>query len=97
MKDNIEETTVDKPAAEDYSRIMNFIGQNLYSSLAESMEKLPPHFRNQKMVCNALSAFLVNVIYQQSSGNKESCQKMFGDITQIIENQLNNITPGAKL
>lgn len=48
MNTSIEETSIDKPTAEDYSRIMNFIGQNLYSSLVESMEKLPPHFRNQK-------------------------------------------------
>ncbi|WP_115711689.1 hypothetical protein [Legionella sainthelensi] len=96
MNTSIEETSIDKPTAEDYSRIMNFIGQNLYSSLVESMEKLPPHFRNQKMICNALSAFLVNVIYQQSSGNSESCQKIFGEITEIIESQLNNIALATK-
>lgn len=91
MNTSTEKTLDGAPTAEDYAQAMNFIGQSLYASLVQSVEKLPAHFRSQKMVCNALSAFLVNVVYKQSSGNYESCQKMIDEINMIIKNQLENL------
>jgi hypothetical protein len=79
------------PTAEEYSQAMNFIGSNLFSSLVQSMEKLPPHFRNQKMVSNALSSFLVNVIYKQSSGNTDAVQQMLDEILKLVKIQLDSI------
>jgi len=80
-------TEIDIPTAEEYSQAMNFIGQTLFSSLVQCMEKLPPHFRNQKMIANSLSAFLVNVIYKQSSGNQASCQQMLDEIEKLVKLQ----------
>ncbi len=83
--------TESAPTAEEYSQAMNFIGSNLFSSLVQSMEKLQPHFRNQKMISNALSSFLVNVIYKQSSGNTETSQQMLDEILQLVKIQLDSI------
>jgi len=79
------------PTVEEYSQAMNLIGSNLFSSLVQSMEKLQPHFRNQKMVSNALSSFLVNVIYKQTSGNTEAMQEMLDEILKLIKIQFDNI------
>ena len=83
--------TESAPTVEEYSQAMNFIGSNLFSSLVQSMEKLQPHFRNQKMVSNALSSFLVNVIYKQTSGNTEAMQEMLDEILKLIKIQFDNI------
>lgn len=83
--------TESAPTAEEYSQAMNFIGQNLFSSLVESMEKLQPQFRNQKMASNALSSFLVNVIYKQSSENIETSQQMLDEIFKLVKIQLDSI------
>ncbi|KTD76899.1 hypothetical protein [Legionella worsleiensis] len=83
--------TESAPTAEEYSQAMNLIGSNLFSSLVQSMEKLQPHFRNQKMVSNALSSFLVNVIYKQSSGNTEKIQQMLDEILNLVKIQLDSI------
>ncbi|HBD9376171.1 TPA: hypothetical protein KLD42_003096 [Legionella pneumophila] len=82
--------------AEDYSRAMNFIGQNLLSSLTQSVEKLPPQFSNRRLVCQALSAFLTNVIYKQFPEQPESCQQMLDDITRHVSMQLDKIPQPSK-
>ena len=84
-------TTESIPTAEEYSQAMNLIGSSLFSSLVQSMEKLPPHFRNQKMVSNALSSFLVNVIYKQSSGNAVAIQQTLDEILKLVKIQLDSI------
>ncbi|MBN9228469.1 MULTISPECIES: hypothetical protein [Legionella] len=81
---------------EDYSKAMNFIGQNLLSSLIQSVEKLPPNLRNNNIISQALSAFLANIIYKQSPGNPESCQQMLEAITNLVKMQLNNIPQPSK-
>ncbi|KTD35668.1 hypothetical protein Lmor_1115 [Legionella moravica] len=83
--------TKSAPTDEEYSQAMNLIGSNLFSSLVQSMEKLEPHFRNHKMVSNALSSFLVNVIYKQSSGNTETIQQMLDEILKLVKIQLDSI------
>lgn len=93
--DNENTQPVDTLTAEDYSRAMNFIGQNLLSSLNQTVEKLPPHFRNRKVVSQALSAFLANVIYKQFPDNHELCQQMLDEITRIVKMQLDNIPQQA--
>ncbi|HAT1659336.1 TPA: hypothetical protein JBL19_15590 [Legionella pneumophila] len=81
---------------EDYSKAMNFIGQNLLSSLTQSVEKLPPQLRNRRLVCQALSAFLTNVIYKQFPEHRESCQQMLDDITKHVSMQLDKIPQSSK-
>lgn len=83
--------TESAPTVEEYSQAMNLIGSNLFSSLVQSMEKLQPHFRNQKMVSNALSSFIVNVIYKQSSGNTEKIHQMLDEILKLVKIQLDSI------
>lgn len=83
--------TETEPTSEEYSQAMNSIGQNLFSALTQSVEQLQPHFRNQKMVSNALSSFLVNVVYKQSSGNVEVSQKMIDEIFKLVKIQLDSI------
>lgn len=78
--------------AEDYSRAMNFIGENLLSALTKAVEELPPSFRNRQLISQALSAFLTNIIYKQAPGNQEACQQMLDDISQLVKTQLNNIS-----
>ncbi len=81
---------------EDYSKAMNFIGQNLLSALVQSVEKLPPPLRNSNVISQALSAFLANIIYKQFPGNPESCQHMLSSITKLVKMQLDNIPQPAK-
>lgn len=76
---------------EDYTKAMNFLGQNLYNALVKSVEELEPPFRTNKMVSNALSAFLINVIYKQAQGNKDACQQMLDEIVKLITMQLESI------
>ncbi|CAM2973299.1 Uncharacterised protein [Legionella steigerwaltii] len=94
----IDENTqpVENLTHEDYSKAMNFIGQNLLSSLIQSVEKLPPHCRNNNIISQALSAFLANIIYKQSPGNPESHQQMLESITNLVRMQLNNIPQPSK-
>ncbi|KTD02454.1 hypothetical protein OQJ19_04945 [Fluoribacter gormanii] len=81
---------------EDYSKAMNFIGQNLLTSLVQSVEKLPPHLRSNNVISQALSAFIANIIYKQSPGNPESCQQMLDAITKLVKMQLENLPQLAK-
>ncbi|PWY57622.1 hypothetical protein DGG96_00565 [Legionella qingyii] len=81
---------------EDYSKAMNFIGQNLLTSLVQSVEKLPPHFRSNNVISQALSAFIANIIYKQSPGNPESCQQMLDTLTKLVKTQLENLPQFAK-
>ncbi|WP_392538835.1 hypothetical protein [Legionella sp. 227] len=94
----IEETTqpVETLTNEDYSKAMNFIGQNLLSSLVQSVEKLPPHFRNSNVISQALAAFLANIIYKQTPGNPESRQQMLEAMTNLVRMQLNNVPNPSK-
>ncbi|KTC82291.1 hypothetical protein [Legionella cherrii] len=94
----IDETpqSVEALTNEDYSKAMNFIGQNLLSSLVQSVEKLPPHFRNSNVISQALSAFVANIIYKQSPENAESRQKMLEAMTNLVRMQLNNIPNPSK-
>ena len=76
---------------EEYSQAMNFLGQNLYNALMQSMEQLEPQFRTQKMVTNALSAFLVNIVYKQAQGDKEKCEQQLDEIVKLIGLQIESI------
>lgn len=81
---------------EDYSKAMNFIGQNLLSALVQSVEKLPPPLRNSNVISQALSAFLANIIYKQFPGNPDACQHMLNSIAKLVKMQLDNIPQPAK-
>lgn len=87
---------VDALTAEDYSRAMNFIGQNLLSSLSQLVEKLPAPLRNQKVVTQGMSAFLANVIYKQFPENQDSCQQMLAELTNLVRIQLENVSTPAE-
>ncbi|MCP0913081.1 MULTISPECIES: hypothetical protein [Legionella] len=76
---------------EDYAEAMNFIGQNLLSSLAQSIENLPAELRNRQVVFQGLSAFLTNIIYKQSPTNQTFCNEMLDDLAKLIRQQLNEI------
>ncbi|MBA2709584.1 MAG: hypothetical protein H0U57_03205 [Tatlockia sp.] len=78
-------------SAEDYSKAMNIIAENLLSTLVQSVQKLPPEFSNRKVIVQALSAFLANVIYKQFPEDEGSSQKMLNDFTNIIQIQLDNM------
>ncbi|MDP3269289.1 MAG: hypothetical protein Q8M40_09605 [Legionella sp.] len=77
--------------AEDYSKAMNFIGQNLLTALKQSVEGLPPQLRNRKVVNQGLSAFLTNVIHKQFPDNYEFCQQMLDELTKLVRTQLDQI------
>lgn len=94
---NSENTqSIDAPTAEEYSKAMNFIGQNLWMNLTQSVEKLPPQLRNRKVVSQALSAFLANVIYKQFPENHDLCQQMLDDVTKLVKVQLDNIPQSSE-
>lgn len=82
----------DSISVEELSNAMNFIGQNLLSALNQTVDKLPPQLRNRKVVYNALSAFMANVIYKQHPKDQESCQQMLNELTKLIGVQLNSIS-----
>lgn len=95
---NIDENTntTDALTNEDYSKAMNFIGQNLLSSLVQSIEKLPPNLRSSNVISQALSAFLANIIYKQFPESPESCHKMMDAITSLVKMQLGNYPQPTK-
>ncbi|WP_019217387.1 hypothetical protein [Legionella tunisiensis] len=82
----------DALTAEDYSKAMNLLGQNLLSALTQSIEKLPQPLRNRKVVSQALSAFLANLIYKQFPEDQESRQQMLDELTTLIQVQLDGIS-----
>lgn len=83
---------VDALTAEDYSKAMNLLGQNLMSALTQSIEKLPQPLRNRKVVSQALSAFLANLIYKQFPEDDESRQQMLDELTKLVQVQLDHIS-----
>jgi hypothetical protein len=78
-------------STDEYSQAMNFLGQNLYNALMQSMQQLDPQFRSQTMVSNALSAFLLNIFYKQAEGNREKCEQQLDEIVKLIHLQLESI------
>lgn len=77
---------------ENFSKAMNFIGQNLLTALTKSLEELPPAFRNRQLVTQAMSAFLTNIIYQQFPKDDQACQQMLDEMTKLVRSQLQNIS-----
>lgn len=82
----------DELTNEEYTKAMNFIGQHLLSALAQSVEKLPEPLRKYKVVSQALSAFLSNVIYKQFPDNAEAREQMHADITELMAIQLGTLS-----
>lgn len=81
---------------EDYSRAMNFLGQNLLSTLSQAVEQLPPELRNRQVITQALSAFLANVIHKQFPGDEDSCQQLLGDFANLTKTQLTMMVEFSK-
>lgn len=77
--------------AEDYSKAMNFIAQNLLASLTQAVSNLPAHFQDRAVVSQALSAFLANVIYKQFPETPDACQTMLDDISKFVKVQLEHM------
>lgn len=88
---NESNPTQDMYTQEDYAKAMNFIAQNLFSSLVQSIEKLPNELSNRKVVAQALSAFLANVIYKQFPNDADLSSRMLNDFTNLIQTQLNEM------
>ncbi|MBA2656285.1 MAG: hypothetical protein H0U70_04785 [Tatlockia sp.] len=76
---------------EDYSRAMNFIGQQLLSSLTQTLEKLSPSLRNRAVVSQGLAAFLANVIHKQFPNDFEICEQMLAEFSKNTDIQLKQI------
>lgn len=91
MNTTVETSSINPAQAEEYGQAMNLIGQNLMAALVQSMNKIPAHCRNQRVVSQAVSAFLANIIYQQFPGNNDSCQQMLQEINQLVKIQLETI------
>lgn len=82
-------------SVEEYSKAMNFVGQNLLSSLSQILGQLPSELRNKQIVTQGLSAFLANVIYQQSPNNQDLCNEMLNELTRLVRLQLENVPQTA--
>jgi hypothetical protein len=93
---NVDSENTQTITAEDYSKAMNFIAQNLLSSLIQSVEKLPSELSNRKVIAQALSAFLANVIYKQFPDDADSCQQMLDELSKLIQMQLDQMLQPAK-
>ena len=76
---------------EDYSQAMNVIGQNLYSSLAQSIDELPEYMRSKDLVMQALSGFVANIIHQQAPTDPDSCQETLKQVNEIIQMHLTSM------
>ncbi|KTC92390.1 hypothetical protein OQJ18_10215 [Fluoribacter dumoffii] len=96
MKIDVTAEKVESLTNEDYSKAMNFIGQNLLSALVQSLEKLPPPLRDSNVISQALSAFLSNIIYKQFPDSPEACQKMLEAISKLVSKQLDKMSQPAK-
>lgn len=76
---------------EAYGKAMNFIGQNLLTSLVETMQNLPPPLRNNEIALQGLAAFLSNVIHKQFPEDPESRHQLLGRLTRLISTHLDSI------
>lgn len=74
-----------------YPKAMNFIGQNLLTSLVQTMQNLPPPLRSNEVVVQALAAFLGNVIHKQYPQDGEACQQMLERLTKLVRVHLADI------
>lgn len=83
------------PSPEEFSKAMNFIGQNLLSTLIQSIQELPAPLRNNEMVLQGLAAFLSNVIHKQWPDNKEARKETLDRFTKIVNAHLANIAEVA--
>lgn len=80
---------------EEYTRAMNFIGQNLLATLGQAVDKLPQTLRNEKVISQALAAFLTNVVYKYSPHELSASQNMLEQITNTVQVQLKQIAQAA--
>jgi hypothetical protein len=83
--------SVTTPAQEEYNQAMNSIGQQLYKSLTDSVQKLPEHLRKGKIVNQALAAFLTNVIYRQFPDDKQARELTIDQLMAFIKLHLEQI------
>ena len=73
---------------EDYAKAINSIGQDLLERLQLTFKELDPTLRNNEVLFQGLSAFLVNVLYQQSPNDEEKRQQMLQHLTKIMQEHL---------
>ncbi|KTD61438.1 hypothetical protein [Legionella spiritensis] len=81
----------DKLTQEDYSQAMNLIGQNLFTALTQSVDKLQPSLRNNNVVFQALAAFLANIVHKQFPDNRDSSKKVIDDLAKLIHLHLDSV------
>ncbi|MBA3536831.1 MAG: hypothetical protein H0T84_09510 [Tatlockia sp.] len=93
---NLDSEKTQTITAEDYSKAMNFIAQNLLSSLVQSVEKLPSELSSRKVIAQALSAFLANVIYKQYPKDANSCQQMLDELSKLVQMQIDQMFDPAQ-
>ncbi|STY28243.1 Uncharacterised protein [Legionella wadsworthii] len=92
----IDENDKSTLSNEDYTKAMNFIGQNLLAALVQSLEKLPPPLRDSNVISQALSAFLANIIHKQFPGDSTACQKMLEALNQLVKLRLESFSQVEK-
>lgn len=93
---NKKNQATDELTHEEYTKAMNFIGQHLLAALAQSVEKLPQPLRKYKVVSQALSAFLANVIYKQFPEDAQAREEMHADLTELLSIQLGTLSKAAE-
>ncbi|KTD78804.1 hypothetical protein [Legionella waltersii] len=87
--ENIE--SVATPSQEELNQAMNTIGQQLFQSLSESVQKLPQPLRKGKIVNQALAAFLTNVIYRQFPEDKQARELTIDQLLAFVKQHLAQI------
>jgi hypothetical protein len=81
----------DALSSEDYNQAMNYIGQNLLSSLVKITDNLPAPLRNKDVVMQGLAAFLSNVVCKQCPQDREARQLMLAQLSKLVGMHLENI------
>lgn len=74
-----------------YPKAMNLIGQNLLTSLVQTMQNLPLPLRSNEVLVQALAAFLGNVLHKQFPDDQAAGQQMLERLTKLVHVHLADI------
>ena len=92
MNENSENTQQANTLPPDaYPNAMNLIGQNLLTSLAQTMQNLALPLRSNEVLLQGLAAFLTNVLHKQFPQDQGSCQQTLERLTKLVHVHLTDL------
>jgi glutaredoxin 2 len=83
--------TLDAATEQEYSQAINTIGQHLFQALSQTVQSLPQHLRNARIVNQALAAFMTNAIAKQFPEDKDARIQTMTKLSELVNLHLNSI------